>query len=245
MPGAARFRSRYRGIGEGSGGAGRRETDVSGLATHFESRSTRTGLLVDFGGVLTTNVFGAFAGFCTREGLEPDVVRRAFREDETSRGLLFELELGRIDVADFEREFGAALGLEDERCEGLVERLWADLGPDEEMIEAVAGFRERGVRTGLISNSWGTALKYEDDLMERLFDATVISHLVGLRKPDEEIYALATRELRLAPQEIVFVDDLPGNLKPARAMGMATVHHTTASETVPQLEELLGVTLSR
>jgi len=201
----------------------------------------RVGLLVDFGGVLTTNVFEAFAGFCTREGLSQDVVRNAFRENEVARMLLFELELGRIDVSEFEPRFGAELGVAE--TDGLVERLWADLGPDDAMIEAVAGFRERGVRTGLVSNSWGTALKYEADLMERLFDATVISHLVGLRKPDEEIYRLAASEMELPPEELVFVDDLPGNLKPARAMGMATVVHRTAADTIPQLEDLLGVTL--
>jgi len=203
----------------------------------------RTGLLVDFGGVLTTNVFVAFGGFCEREGLAPELVRNAFREDETSRGLLVGLETGAIGEEEFEREFGRALGLPDERIPGLVQRLWADLRPDEEMIEAVAAFHERGVRTGLISNSWGTALKYEEDLMARLFDGLVISHLEGIRKPDPAIYALGAERIGLPPEDCVFVDDLPGNLKPARAMGMATVVHRSAGETVPQLEELLGVTI--
>lgn len=201
------------------------------------------GLLVDYGGVLTTNVFIAFGGFCDREGLDRDVVRRAFREDETSRGLLFELELGQIGEEEFSRAFAVSLGLGEDRGEGLIERLWADLGPDEEMIEAVAAAKRAGVRTGLISNSWGTALKYEEDLMARLFDGLVISHLEGLRKPDPAIYALGAERIGLAPEDCVFVDDLPGNLKPARAMGMTTVVHKSAAETIPQLEELLGVTL--
>jgi epoxide hydrolase-like predicted phosphatase len=199
------------------------------------------GLLVDFGGVLTTNVFVAFGGFCEREGLEPDFVRRAFREDERSRAALEGLETGTLTEQEFEREFGAALGLEPE---GLIGKLWQDLGPDEEMIEAVARFREAGVRTGLISNSWGTALKYEPEMMERLFDATVISHLVGMRKPDPRIYALGAERLGLAPEACIFVDDLPGNLKPARAMGMMTVVHREAAETIAELEALLGVTVS-
>lgn len=204
----------------------------------------RKGLLVDFGGVLTTNVFAAFGGFCVREGLEPDVVRNAFREDTRSRGALEGLETGTLSEQEFEREFGEALGLPAERHGGLIARLWQDLGPDEEMIEAVAAFRERGVRTGLISNSWGTALKYEEDLMARLFDGLVISHLEGMRKPDPRIYALGAERIGLTPDECVFLDDLPGNLKPARAMGMATVVHRSAAESVPQLEELLGVTIS-
>jgi len=207
-------------------------------------RGGRDGLLVDFGGVLTTNVFAAFGGFCGREGLDPDHVRRAFREDEVARGLLFDLELGRITEEEFEPRFGAALGLAEEASPGLIGRLWADLAPDDEMIEAVAAAHEAGVRTGLISNSWGTALKYEEDLMARLFDGLVISHLEGLRKPDPAIYALGAQRIGLAPERCVFVDDLPGNLKPARAMGMATVHHKTAAETIPQLEALLGVSLA-
>lgn len=204
----------------------------------------RKGLLVDFGGVLTTNVFVAFGGFCTREGLEPDFVRRAFREDPRSRAALEALETGTITEEEFEAEFGAALELPTDRHAGLIARLWADLGPDEAMIEAVAAFRERGIRTGLISNSWGTALKYEPELMERLFDGLVISHLEGMRKPDPRIYALGAERIGLAPEECVFLDDLPGNLKPARAMGMATVVHRSAEESIPQLEELLGVVLS-
>jgi putative hydrolase of the HAD superfamily len=203
----------------------------------------RRGLLVDFGGVLTTNVFAAFAGFCDREGLDRDHVRMAFREDATARELLFELELGRLDEAEFSRRFATALGLPEKRADGLIERLWADLAPDEEMIEAVAAAHAAGVRTGLISNSWGTALKYDEAVMARLFDGLVISHLEGMRKPDPEIYALGAQRIGLAPEDCVFLDDLPGNLKPARAMGMATVRHTTAAETIPQLETLLGVTL--
>ena len=201
----------------------------------------RKGLLVDFGGVLTTNVFAAFAGFCEREGLDPEHVRLAFRENDGARSLLFELELGRIEEHEFARGLAVALGLGDGRAETLIEDLWADIEPDGAMIEAVARFREAGIRTGLVSNSWGTALKYETELMDRLFDTAVISHLVGMRKPDPEIYQLAAERIGLPFDELVFIDDLAGNLKPARAMGMATVRHTTAEESIPQLEELLGV----
>jgi HAD superfamily hydrolase (TIGR01509 family) len=64
-----------------------------------------------------------------------------------------------------------------------------------------------------------------------------------MRKPDPAIYALAAERLGLPPEAIVYVDDLPGNLKPARALGMATVVHRDAAETLPELEALLGITL--
>ena len=66
-----------------------------------------------------------------------------------------------------------------------------------------------------------------------------------MRKPDPRIYELGAERIGLAPADCVFVDDLKGNLKPARAMGMATVHHVSAEATIPQLEDLLGVTLGR
>jgi putative hydrolase of the HAD superfamily len=202
----------------------------------------RRGLLVDFGGVLTTDVFASFAAFCEAEGLAAEHVRDAFRNDPDARRLLFDLELGRLGEAEFERRFGAALGLAPERAGGLIERLFGGMRPDHAMERAVASAKRQGVRTGLISNSWGAG-RYELDRFPELFDGWVISGEVGLRKPDPEIYAMAAERVGLEPGDLVFVDDLPGNLKPARAMGMATVHHVRAEETIPQLEELLGVKL--
>jgi len=76
-----------------------------------------------------------------------------------------------------------------------------------------------------------------------LFDGVVISGEVGVRKPEPRIYELGAEAIGLPAAECVFVDDLPGNLKPARELGMATVHHASAEETIPQLERLLGVRL--
>jgi putative hydrolase of the HAD superfamily len=204
----------------------------------------RKGLLVDFGGVLTSNIFESFAAFCEAERLSPDRVRDAFRNDEDGRRLLFDLELGKLEEPEFETRFAELLGLAPERADGLIERLFGGMRPDRDMEMAVVMAKRQGVRTGLISNSWGSG-RYELDRFPELFDAWVISGEVGLRKPDPAIYALGAERIGLPPDEIVFVDDLPGNLKPARAMGMATVHHTTAEETIPQLEKLLDVKLGR
>lgn len=71
----------------------------------------------------------------------------------------------------------------------------------------------------------------------------MISSEEGIRKPDPAIYTLGAERIGLPPAACIFVDDLPGNLKPARAMGMATVHHTAAPQTIAELEDLLGVPL--
>ena len=188
-------------------------------------------------------MFASFARFAEEEGLPSDHIADAFRNQPEPRQLLFELELGQLDAATFERRFAAAIGLGEDRADGLAGRLFAHSGPDEAMLAAVRAAKRAGVRTGLISNSWGEALVYDRDAFADLFDGWVISHEVGLRKPDPAIYELGAEKIGLPPEACVFVDDLGGNLKPALAMGMATVKHTSADETIPQLEELLGVTL--
>ena len=200
----------------------------------------KTGLLVDFGGVLTTNVFASFAQFCEAEGIEPDRVKKAFMEDPEARQLLFDLELGKLTEAEFEPRFAEALGVT--QAEGMVDRLFAGMAPDDAMLAAVRAAKAAGVRTGLISNSWGVE-RYDHAAFDELFDGVVISAEEGMRKPDERIYALGAERIGLRPEDCVFVDDLPGNLKPARAMGMATVHHTAAEQTIEELEGLLGLSL--
>jgi putative hydrolase of the HAD superfamily len=198
------------------------------------------GLLVDYGGVLTTDVFASFAAFCTAEGLAPDTVRDAFRTDPEATGLLAGLETGELTAAEFEPRFAALLGV---APAGLIARLFGAMAPDEAMLAGVRAARAAGLRTGLLSNSWSVA-DYDPGLLAELFDAWVISAEVGLRKPDPAIYALAAERMELPPEAIAFVDDLPGNLKPARALGMTTiVHRGDATATLAELEDALGVAL--
>jgi putative hydrolase of the HAD superfamily len=200
----------------------------------------RAGLLVDWGGVMTTDVFASFGAFCEREGLLVETVRDLFRSDETSRDLLIGLETGTLPEAEFEQRFAEVLGI---APEGLIARMFAGAGADEAMLAAVRRARAAGIRTGLISNSWGAGT-YDRALLAELFDGVVISGDVGVRKPTPEIYAMGARAVDLAPADCVFVDDLPFNLKPAREMGMATVRHVDAAQTIAELEELLGVALA-
>jgi putative hydrolase of the HAD superfamily len=198
-----------------------------------------TGLLVDWGGVMTTSVFASFGAFCEQEGLSVDTVRELFRGDPASQALLVGLEEGTLGEPEFERRFAAILGVGPGR---LIERLFAGAGLDPAMLDAVRRARAAGVRTGLISNSWGAAT-YDREMLAELFDGVVISGDVGVRKPTPEIYALGAQAIDLPPSACVFVDDLPLNLKPARAMGMATVRHVDVWRTIEELERLLAVDL--
>jgi epoxide hydrolase-like predicted phosphatase len=197
----------------------------------------RSGLIVDYGGVLTTDVFASFRAFCQAEGLPDETVRDRFRNDPEARALLAALETGELDAAGFEPRFGALLGV---APDGLIGRLFAGMAPDVAMLDGVRALHDGGVRTGLLSNSWGDALAYDATLLHELFDTVVISSEVGLRKPDRAIYELAAERLALPPSACVFVDDLPGNLKPARALGMATVlHRGDAPETLAEVHAVL------
>jgi epoxide hydrolase-like predicted phosphatase len=200
------------------------------------------GLLVDFGGVLTTNVFESFRAFADDEGLDPDAVKHVFRGGGEGLALLRRLERGELTVEEFEPEFAAVLGIAD-RAEGMVERLFAGVGPDEAMIAGVRRAKDAGVPTGLISNSWG-GTTYDLELMEELFEARVISGEVGLHKPQPEIYELGAERLGVPPADCVFVDDLKENCEGAEAVGMTAILHRGADSTLPELERLLGVELT-
>jgi putative hydrolase of the HAD superfamily len=195
------------------------------------------GLIVDYGGVMTTDVFASFRAFCDAEGLSPDTVRDRFRSDPEARDLLAALETGELEAAEFEPRLAALLEVESER---LIARLFGGMAPDEAMLDGVRELRAGGTPTVLLSNSWGDALGYDRALLDELFDGWVISSEVGLRKPDPAVYELAAERVGVPPHACVFVDDLPGNLKPARALGMATVlHRGDAAATLAEIREHL------
>jgi epoxide hydrolase-like predicted phosphatase len=110
------------------------------------------------------------------------------------------------------------------------------------MVEAVRLARRAGVRTALVSNSWGVH-RYPHDLFDELFDGVVISAEEGIRKPARRMYELGAERAGASAESCVYVDDLDFNLTPARELGMATIHHTSAETSIPELERLLGVPL--
>jgi putative hydrolase of the HAD superfamily len=204
-----------------------------------ETGERRAGLLVDWGGVLTSNLFDAFNAFCATEGLEAEAIASRFRGDQHARELLIELETGRMPEEAFEMRFAEMLGVEPR---GLIDRLFGGSRPELAMHEAVGRARRAGIRTGLISNSWGTQ-RYDRELLAELFDGVVISGEEGMRKPAPQMYTLGAERIGLPPSECVFVDDLAFNLEPAKELGMATVHHVSSERTIDELERLLGVPL--
>ena len=202
----------------------------------------KRGLLVDFGGVLTTNVFQSFKQFAVAEGLPPDTIKRAFKEDREALALLRRLEKGELDAPEFEPLFAERIGVKGDRVDGLVERLFAGVGPEDRMLAAVKSAHDNGIRTGLISNSWGgSGIHYDGTPLEELFDAVVISGDVGMHKPQPEIFRLGAERIDVPPEECVFVDDLRENCAGAEAVGMTAILHRGPDSTLPELEKLLPI----
>ena len=200
----------------------------------------RRGLLVDFGGVLTTNVFESFRTFCAQEGLDPDAFLDLFRSDPEARAELRQVETGRMSEDEFARRIGRRLGLRE--TDGLIDRLFAGIRPDGEMVAAVKRVKAAGIKTGLVSNSMGSG-RYDREAFPELFDGVVISGQVGLHKPEPEIFRLGAERLGVPPSDCVFVDDLRENCEGAEAVGMTAVLHRGADTTLPELERLLSVAL--
>jgi epoxide hydrolase-like predicted phosphatase len=198
------------------------------------------GLLLDFGGVLTTNVFDSFRDFCVAEGLDPNAVRTLFRSNPRALELVRGLETGALTEDEFGERFGELLEIDDRT--GLVDRMFGALREDERMLAAVRRARAAGIRTGLVSNSMGAG-RYDRSTFPELFDGVVISGDVGLHKPQPEIFLLGAERTGVAPEDCVFVDDLRENCEGAEAVGMTAVLHRGAETTVPELERLLGVEL--
>jgi putative hydrolase of the HAD superfamily len=198
------------------------------------------GLLVDYGGVLTTNVFDSFRDFCDARGLDRDAIKRLFRDDPRSLTLVRGLETGAVTRQEFEQDFGELLGIDDR--EDLVVRMFAGVRPDEEMQAAVRRARAAGIRTGLITNSMGDTV-YDRSTFDVLFDGVVVSGEVGLHKPQPEIFLLGAERAGVEPGACVFVDDLRENCEGAEAVGMTSILHRGAGRTLPELERLLEVEL--
>lgn len=198
------------------------------------------GLIADFGGVLTTSFQGALRSFCIREGLPADALDRVFSLDAGAQGALVDLERGAIGQPEFVGRIAPALGVSPD---GLLERMLADLRGESVVTEAVQSLRSTGVRVCILSNSWGTSPfdPYGPFQLEKNYDAVVISHQVGLRKPEAEIFILATQKLGLHPGQCVFVDDVAHYLEPARKLGMGVIHATNPEATVAALNECFDV----
>ena len=201
------------------------------------------GLIVDWGGVLTMPVHTAIGSWLKATGVDQNhygsVVRRWVQPMPGEGSPVHRLERGELAVEDFEHLLSAALAEEGSQVEvqGLVSKMFADLTIYEDsMTSLVTRAHAAGIRTGLLSNSWGN--EYDRSDWHEMFDTVVISGEVGMRKPEPEIFELALDRIGLAAGDCVFIDDLEHNIVAAEQAGLVGIVHRTFDQTAGELEAL-------
>ncbi|MER7011836.1 HAD family phosphatase [Saccharopolyspora sp. NPDC000359] len=201
-------------------------------------------VVFDYGGVLTTSSRAALHAWMDRERIRPDTFSAAIKEWLSRTAPpgtpVHRLETGELSAEEFNRTLAHRLRTLDDgpvAPDGLLQRMFAQLDSEPAMLDLVRALRSSGVRTALLSNSWGN--DYPWDLLDGLFDVAVISGEVRLRKPDPRIYHLVLDRLDLPAAQVVLVDDGAPNVEAAERLGMRAVLHTGAAETRARLAQLV------
>lgn len=206
-------------------------------------------VIFDFGGVLTSSPFEAFARFETARGLPIDIIRRTNAANHLENAWA-RFERAEVGIETFDHLFAEesrALGAE-VRGRDVLPLLQGDLRP--EMVEALkrikAQFKTGCITNNLPANAIGSMTGrtlYVAEVMA-LFDHVIESAKIGLRKPDPRIYTRMVETLKVDPNRCVYLDDLGVNLKPAREMGMTTIKVASGAQAIAELEAATGLKLS-
>lgn len=209
-------------------------------------------LIVDWGGVLTERLDLAMRNWAAQEGLDFDAYLAAMRswldpehQLEAHINPVHALERGEIERPHFEAQLAERIALHsglEVDATGLLERMFDCFEHAPAMNALVVRAHEAGLRTALLSNSWGNT--YPRDGWEEMFDVVVISGEVGLRKPDRAIFELTCAQLDVPAPQSVFVDDMPHNVEAAQALGMTAILHADYEDTAQRLEQIFGISLA-
>ena len=199
-------------------------------------------VIFDLGGVVLDSPLHAIARYERELGIPAGFVNQVVIETG-SGGAWPRLERGELPTEEFMGVFEAECrkaGQEISVAE-MMHRI-AECGPRPAMLEAIGRIRRRGIAVAALTNNWAGEEDRTREIRDH-FDAFVESSAVGLRKPDPRIYLLACGSLAIEPDEAVFLDDIGGNLKIARKLGMKTVKVDQPEEALDTLSNLLGFPL--
>lgn len=196
----------------------------------------------DFGGVILTSPFEAFNDYEAAHGLPADFIRSVNAVDPDTNAWA-RIERRELSPGEFDVAFGDESERLGHRVPGadVLRLLGGAIRP--EMVVALDRVIEAGYITACLTNNVaGDPRPDVAEVMDR-FDHVVESSKVGFRKPEPAFYIRACELADVAPDEVVFLDDLGINLKPARAMGMTTIKVLGAEQAIADLEGVLGRSL--
>lgn len=204
-------------------------------------------VISDFGGVLTTPLFEAFASVQDRVGIPPKSIGEAMKSlmEQGQPNPLFELECGRITELEFQRQLAESLepilGHKPE-LESFGMLLFEALDPNPGMIDLIREVRRDGTRTALLTNNvkeWESTWRSMMPIGE-LFETVVDSAFANCRKPDPRIYQLTLERVQLEPGQCIFIDDMEINVEAARELGFHGVHFRETAQTRADVHALLA-----
>ena len=193
----------------------------------------------DFGGVITTSPFDSFNIYEESQNLPKDLIR-TINSTNPDNNAWAKLERSEIDQEEFDslfevesRQFGHSVP-----GKIVLALLKGQIRP--EMVKALREIKDKliqGCLTNNIQSTEGQELETDNAAISGthqeimgLFDFVFESSKENVRKPDPKFYQLACKRGKVNPNEVIFLDDLGINLKPAKALGMKTIKLVRAED---------------
>ncbi len=208
-------------------------------------------VLWDFGGVLTSSPFEAFTQYEQANGLPVDFIR-SINATNPDTNAWAQFESNQISTEAFDAAFAQESAARGHTIQGkaVLALLSGDIRP--QMVLALKQIKQSyavGCITNNVKSGKGAGMARSEPKAQAvaevmaLFDTVIESSLVGIRKPNPEIYLMACRAMSIEPAEALFIDDLGINLKPAKALGMTTIKVVSEAQGLRDLSRVLDLTL--
>ena len=212
-------------------------------------------VLFDFGGVVTTSPFDAFARYEEANSLPAGLIR-SINATNPDANAWAHLERGDVSTAEFAALFRAEASARGHDVDGhaVLGLLGGDVRP--QMVEAIRRIKGAGLRTACVTNNFRSHGPLASDgvaggngrpdtaAVMAMFDEVIESSVIGVRKPEPEFYRRALERMGLEAHQAVYLDDLGVNLKPAKAMGMTTIKVIDPDLALAELSTILGLALN-
>lgn len=209
----------------------------------------------DFGGVITTSPFDSFNIYEESQNLPKDLIR-TINSTNPDNNAWAKLERGEIDQEEFDSLFKVESQQFGHSVPGkqVLTLLKGQIRP--EMVKAIREIKDKLIQGCLTNNiqsaeekeleqsDAATAISGTNQEIMGLFDFVFESSKENVRKPDPKFYQLACERGKVSPNEVIFLDDLGINLKPAKALGMKTIKVVKAEDALRDLQDILDFPLT-
>ena len=198
-------------------------------------------IIWDFGGVITSSPFEAFNEFEEENGLPKDIIR-TINSENPDMNAWAKFESNSITIDEFNDLFldeAKAKGF-DIKGRDIIKLLKGSIRKN--MVSFLRELKS-DFKIGCITNNVKSSSEENTDNETKeamsIFDHVIESSIVGIRKPNPEIYMMSCDALNVSPDQCIYLDDLGINLKPARELGMTTIKVIQPEDAIQEVRNLL------